>query len=143
MRDWVLGICGVNEMKIIMNEVPLSKNKYVNLHWSKRREYKELINWLLVGGVEEIQLEPNELSKNSYPLKKATVTFNIYFKIKRRRDIQNYLGGGLIAWLDALVDANYIADDCYDCIGQPLVTFNIDKDNPRTEIIITNVSLVN
>ena len=143
MRDWVLGICGVNEMKIIMNEVPLSKNKYVNLHWSKRREYKELINWLLVGGVEEIQLEPNELSKNSYSLKKATVTFNIYFKIKRRRDIQNYLGGGLIAWLDALVDANYIADDCYDCIGQPLVTFNIDKDNPRTEIIITNVSLVN
>lgn len=105
------------------------------MHWSKRREYKELISWVIIGNAK-IQCEPNEMSKNNYPLEKATITFNIYFKIKRKRDIQNYLGGGLIAWLDALVDARYIKDDNYDVIGQPSVKFNIDKDNPRTEIEI-------
>jgi hypothetical protein len=35
-----------------------------------------------------------------------------------------------------LVDNSIIADDCYDCIGQPQVRFFIDKVNPRTEIII-------
>lgn len=118
-------------MKIIINEVPLSKNKYVNLHWSKRAKYKERIQWLILAYL----LEP--IVKNERPnYTKARITFNIYFKVKRRRDVQNYLGGGLISWLDVLVDENVIADDSYDCIGQPLVTFNIDKYNPRTEIII-------
>lgn len=113
-------------MKITVPEVPLSKNKYVNMHWSKRKLYKDQIFWLFF----------NEPGLNKHTYKKATVTFNIFFKTKRRRDVQNYLGGGLIAWLDVLVDQAIIADDCYDCIGQPLVTFNIDKNNPRTEIII-------
>jgi hypothetical protein len=50
--------------------------------------------------------------------------------------VANYLGGGLISWLDVLVDKGLIADDSWDCIGQPIVNFNIDKVNPRTEIII-------
>jgi hypothetical protein len=50
--------------------------------------------------------------------------------------VANYLGGGLISWLDVLVDKGLIVDDSWDCIGQPIVNFSIDKDNPRTEIII-------
>ena len=72
--------------------------------------------------------------KSTY--QKAKVTFDIYFKVNRRRDLQNYLGGGLIAWLDALVSLCIIKDDSYDCIGQPIVNFYIDKANPRTEITI-------
>ena len=68
--------------------------------------------------------------------KKAKLTFDIYFKANRSRDVANYLGGGLIAWLDNLVSQNIIADDSYDVIGQPIVNFHIDKANPRTEIII-------
>jgi len=67
---------------------------------------------------------------------KATVTFDIYFKTKRRRDVSNYVGGGLISWLDAMVDLKIIADDCYDCIGQPIVNFYVCKEYPRTEITI-------
>ena len=114
-------------MKIIIVEVPLSKNKYVNLHWTKRARYKDRVGWL-------IKAEVANRKRPRY--KKASVTFGIYFKTKRRRDVQNYLGGGLIAWLDILADIRVINDDCYDCIGQPIVTFNIDKDSPRTEIII-------
>jgi len=117
-------------MKVIINEVPLSKNKYVNMHWSKRGKYKEGISWLIW------EQKLNLVSNRTPVYKKATVTFDIYFKVKRRRDTQNYFGGGLISWLDALVDNSIIADDCYDCIGQPQVRFFIDKVNPRTEIII-------
>ena len=134
MRDRIFCLAG-GEMIITINEVPLSKNKYINMHWSKRVNYKKVIAWLIYEKtyLEEIHAGyPN----SKYPLNKATITFNIYFKTKRRRDVQNYLGGGLIAWLDALVDQQIINDDCYDCIGQPLVTFNIDKINPRTEIVI-------
>jgi len=112
-------------IKIIINEVPLSKNKYVNMHWARRMKYKNDIAWLLC--------KKRALRRTFY---KATITFNIYFKTNRKRDVQNYLGGGLIAWLDELVDQDFIADDSYDVIGQPIVNFHIDRANPRTEIII-------
>ena len=114
-------------MKLTINEVPLSKNKYVNMHWAKRKTYKTLIFWLI---------EEALLNKKRPKYKKAKLTFNIYFKTKRKRDVANFLGGGLIAWIDVLVDQNIIVDDCYDVIGQPNIIFNIDKENPRTEIII-------
>jgi len=115
------------KIKIIINEVPLSKNKYVNMHWAKRKAYKDGIFWLIEGEL---------LNRKRPKYNKAKLTFDIYFKDNRRRDVANYLGGGLIAWLDVLVNQNIIADDSYDVIGQPNVTFNVDKDNPRTEIII-------
>lgn len=107
--------------------MPLSKNKYVNLHWSKRAKYKEKIGWLVKAEIA---------NKKRPKYKKASVTFNIFFKTKRRRDIQNYWGGGLIAWLDILVDLGIIADDSWDVIGQPNIIFDISKGNPRTEIMI-------
>ena len=117
-------------LKITINEVPLSKNKYVNMHWAKRRAYKDNIAWLIITEITNIK------NRSLNTLKKAVITFDIYFKDNRRRDVANYLGGGLISWLDVLVDKGLIADDSWDCIGQPIVNFNIDKDNPRTEIII-------
>jgi len=108
--------------------VPLSKNEYVNMHWAKRKAYKDGIFWLIEG----------ELANRKRPkYNKANIAFNIYFKTNRRRDVANYLGGGLIAWLDALVSLSIIADDNSDCIGQPIVNFYVDKARPRTEILIT------
>ena len=116
------------KIKIVVSEVPLSKNIYVNMHWAKRKKYKELIGWKIMIATSEIK---------SSGFKKAKLTFDIYFKANRSRDVANYLGGGLIAWLDELVDQDFIIDDSYDCIGQPIVNFYIDKANPRTEILIT------
>jgi len=134
MRDRVLGMDG-DEMKLIIDEVPLSKNEYINLHWSVRMIYKDMISWLIYEQHKKLMNNNVEDDIGDFA-ENVTITFHIYFKTKRRRDVQNYLGGGLIAWLDALVDQQVINDDCYDCIGQPLVTFNIDKANPRTEIVI-------
>lgn len=131
-----------SKTKLTIDEVPLSKNEYLDFGYRnhsaikrKRKEYKERIYWLMYKEtyLEEIHAEyPN----GKHPLKKATITFDIYFKVKRNRDKQNYLGGGLIAWLDAMVNLEIIKDDSADCIGQPIVNFYIDKYNPRTEIII-------
>ena len=114
--------------------MPLSKNKYVDFGYKnfrairrKKNEYKELIYWLIYEKIHRLEL---------LYYKKASVTFDIYFKVNRRRDKQNYLGGGLISWLDALVDLKVIVDDNSDCIGQPMVNFYVDKTNPRTEITI-------
>jgi len=115
------------KIKIVVSEVPLSKNIYVNMHWAKRKAYKDGIFWLIEGEL---------LNRKRPKYNKARITFDIYFKDNRRRDVANYLGGGLIAWLDNLVSQNIIADDNYEVIGQPNITFNIDKNNPRTEIII-------
>ena len=122
-------------MELTINEVPLSKNVYIKLHWSKRKIYQDMVGWLIYEQHKKLMNSDVEDDIGDFA-ENVTVTFNIYFKTKRRRDVQNYLGGGLIAWLDALVDQQIIMDDCYDCIGQPLVTFNIDKANPRTEIVI-------
>ena len=106
--------------------MPLSKNEYVNMHWAKRKKYKE---W-----IEELIFYLCDIKK--YDIEKAKVTFDIYFETNRRRDVSNFLGGGLISWLDALVSLCIIKDDSYDCIGQPIVNFYVDKNNPRTEIMI-------
>ena len=106
-----------------------SKNFYVME--AKRKKYREDISWIIFEKILNA-----DYSKSEFPLEKATVTFDIYFKTNRKRDSQNYLGGGLISWLDALVDLKLIADDSNDVIGQPIVNFHIDKANPRTEITI-------
>ena len=112
--------------------MPLSKNEYLDFGYKnhnaikrKRKEYKEWIEWLIFEKATERKL-----------LEKATITFDIFFKVKRNRDKANYLGGGLIAWLDAMVNLHIIEDDNADCIGQPIVNFFVDKANPRTEITI-------
>lgn len=129
-------------MLIIVDEVPLSKNAYVNMgckkfnaRLAKRKEYKEIISWLIY---EQKAFEQN-IKPDVYkelPYAKAKIIFDIFFKTKRKRDIANYIGGGLIAWLDVLVDLHFIKDDSYECIKQPIVNFEYDKDCPRTEIRI-------
>ena len=120
---------------IILDEVPISKNKYANMHWAQRRKYKETISWLIYEAKCFVKdNEPEEYKE--LPFKKAELTFNIYFKTHRKRDVHNYFGGGLISWIDCLVDLGFIKDDCYDCIGQPKIFFNYDNDFPRTEIKI-------
>ncbi len=122
-------------MLIIIDECPVSKNIYTNWHWKTRSNYKERISWIIYEFKSfEKQLKPDVYAE--LPYAKAKITIDIFFKTKRKRDIQNYMGGGLIAFLDCLVDLKFIKDDSADCIGQPKVTFNIDKDCGRTEIRI-------
>jgi len=121
-------------MLITIDETPLSKNRYVNMHWSKRVKYKGKVAWLIYN--QKMCEHGFKYAGEGLPYAKAKITIDIFFKYKRKRDVANYLGGGLISWLDVLVDLKFIKDDSYDCIGQPLVNFYYDKEFPRTEIRI-------
>ena len=122
-------------MLVILEEMPLSKNQYTNLHWSKRKIYKARI-LELIKSWKEFEDDIGTESYDELPYEKAKLSITIYFKTHRKRDVQNYLGGGLISWIDCLVDVGYIKDDCYDVIGQPFISFEVDKECPRTEILI-------
>jgi Holliday junction resolvase RusA-like endonuclease len=110
--------------KYSIKAIPPSNNKFIgkNQRWQYQSEKK---HWARI-----IQLfcvpRPRE------PLKKSKVMIVYYFKDKRRRDPDNYSGKFI---LDGLVRSGIIIDDSFDCIDLYL-RGNVDKENPRTEILI-------
>ena len=118
------------KIKITIKSLPVSKNVYQNWHWAKRARYIKVIMWEIWAEILMYTLRP----KN--PIKKAKLTFKLYFGTNRKRDSQNYIAGGLIAVTDSLVQLGIIKDDNYKVIGDPIVELYVDKEDPHTEIII-------
>jgi len=118
------------KIKITIKSLPVSKNIYQNWHWAKRARYLKMIMWEIWAEILRYTLRP----KN--PIKKAELTFKLYFRTNRKRDSQNYIAGGLIAVADSLVQLGIIKDDNYKVIGDPIVELYVDKEDPHTEIII-------
>lgn len=69
------------------------------------------------------------------PMDKAIVRLTYYFPDRRRRDPDNYNGKMI---MDGLTAAGIIRDDSFDCV-QLVLRGDVDKDNPRTEILIKEV----
>lgn len=74
-------------MKIVINEIPPTNNKYMgNSHnFNEYRREKERWHWLIKAAI-------NEAQKPKIPLVRAIVNITYYFKDKRRRDPDNYSG---------------------------------------------------
>lgn len=87
---------------------------------------KEKWHWLIRAAIK---------SKPNKPLEKAIVHITYFFKDKRRRDPDNYSGKML---LDPLVREGILQDDSFNNIKLVLDS-ECDKENPRTEIDITEV----
>lgn len=66
------------------------------------------------------------------PLAHGTVTLCYYFADRRRRDPDNYSGKFI---LDALVREGVLVDDSFNCVTLHLEAA-VDRENPRTEILI-------
>jgi len=117
-------------MKIIVNEIPPSNNKYMgNSHnFNEYRRSKERWHWLIKVAMCNVQ-------KPRKPLEKAIVNITYYFKDKRRRDPDNYSGKML---LDPLVREGILTDDSFDVVTLVL-DGKVDNQNPRTEIEIRSV----
>lgn len=113
--------------KYSIKAIPPSNNKFIgkNQRWQYQDEKKK---WARI-----IQLfcvpRPRE------PLEKSKVTIIYYFKDRRRRDPDNYSGKFI---LDGLVRSSIIVDDSFNCIDLRLIG-KVDKDNPRTEIVIEGI----
>ena len=117
-------------IKIIINEIPPTNNKYMgNSHnFNEYRREKERWHWL-------IKVAINKAQKPRLPLVRATVNITYYFKDKRRRDPDNYSGKML---LDPLVREGILKDDSFDVVTLVLGG-KVDKHNPRTEIEIRSM----
>lgn len=70
------------------------------------------------------------------PIEKCILTLTYYFKNRIRHDPNNYDGQFIT---DGLVKANIIKDDNFECI-ELVLRGEYDKQNPRTEICVTEVS---
>lgn len=113
-------------MKIVINDIPPTNNKYMgnSSNFNIYRKEKEKWHWLIKAAIKK---------RPAKPYKKAEVTITYYFKQERRRDPDNYSGKFL---LDPLVREGILIDDTFDNVILTIKKGGIDKRNPRTEIHI-------
>lgn len=116
-------------MKIVVNDIPPSNNKYMGKtrHFSEYQSEKQKWHWLIKCAIKE---------RPKKPIEKAIVHITYYFKNKTRRDPDNYSGKML---LDPLVREGILIDDSFNNIILVLAA-GYDKDNPRTEIDIEELN---
>ena len=90
-----------------------------------KQEYTNIVAWIAKSEIKEklekIDLEITWICKN------------------RRKDKDNIMAGGLKMILDGLVVAGVIKNDGWSEIGSINNHFEVDKDNPRVEVCITEV----
>lgn len=115
-------------MKITVNDIPPSNNKYLgNSHnFNAYRREKEKWLWLIGAAMTD---KPKE------PYSRAKVKITYYFPDRRRRDPDNYSGKFI---LDPLVTEGIIQDDSFTCVELSL-NAAVDRDNPRTEIVVEGI----
>ena len=115
-------------MKItIPNERPPTWNEmYAGVHWSERRETANAIHWKVLEAVADI--EPV-----SHPV---CVTVTVFFE-RRPYDCDNIPAK---LYVDGLKKARVIRDDNPGCVRQVTTVSRIDKNYPRVEIEIVEVS---
>ncbi|RKD22435.1 Holliday junction resolvase RusA (prophage-encoded endonuclease) [Caminicella sporogenes DSM 14501] len=119
----------MNEVKIIIFDIPPSNNKYMgNSHsFHEYRVEKQKWEWLVRSAIKK---RPNR------PFKKAEVIIEYFFGDRKRRDPDNYSGKFL---LDGLTKCGILEDDSFENI-QLNLKGNYDKKNPRTEITVKEVN---
>ena len=112
-------------MKIVINEIPPSNNKYMGntYNYAVYQREKQRWHWLIKCAIKE---------RPKKPLEKAVVHITYYFKNRIRRDPDNYSGKML---LDPLVREGILVDDSFDAVTL-MLDGDYDKNNPRTEIEI-------
>ena len=115
-------------MKIVINDIPPSNNKYMGktYNYAVYQREKQRWHWLIKGAIKE---------RPKKPMEKAIVYITYYFKDKRSRDPDNYSGKML---LDPLVKEGILVDDNFQVVTLVL-SADCDKDNPRTEINVKGV----
>lgn len=115
-------------MTIVVRAIPPSNNMYIgnSRNFNIYRKKKEEWHWLIKSAIND---RPDK------PFGKATVHITYFFPDRRRRDPDNYSGKMI---LDPLVCEGILLDDSFSNIVLRLSS-SYDKENPRTEITITEI----
>lgn len=88
-----------------------------------KQKWKEFLVWFVkYNGYENLHIE------------KCEMTFTSFFKTKIRHDCDNTVPKFI---LDGLADSGFIVDDDSKHLESLTLKCDYDKDNPRTEIVVT------
>lgn len=68
----------------------------------------------------------------------ATLNMAFFVPDNRKRDVCNMIHG-CKAYIDGIVKAGFITDDCWQVLGLGRVTVDIDRENPRVEITMESI----
>ena len=109
---------------IVIDAIPISLNKSLRLHWTKRREELTLWKWLI--------LEWKNKNKAKIFKGKVRVKIKYFFKTRGIHDTDNYSGKNIY---DAL-KGQIIEEDNSRVVTSLPIEFGYDKEKPRTEISI-------
>lgn len=121
-------------IKLSIPQVPLSINETRGMNIHKLKRIKDM--WVDEVWAEIVKQRYKIGIKDS--LKKAKISIKIFFKTNAKRDADNYPCKEVI---DAIKNNGLIIDDNYDVIGKPDIDITgRDKEHPRTEIIIEEVT---
>ena len=92
------------------------------------------------------QFKEDEQEKIGWYIKQQKIPFFkkceidiTYYRPDRMADIDNISAAAKKLILDSLVDQGTIQDDCWSVVKGFEESFEVDKDNPRTEVIIKEV----
>jgi len=116
-----------NFVKIVLDEIPPSINKYVSnsKNFNIYREDKLVFSWIFKSALNRNKIKVNK------PFKKSFLMVIFFFPNAIRRDVDNYykfIG-------DCLVENKLIKDDNFKNL-EVFLRGRIDRDNPRTEIFL-------
>lgn len=115
-------------MKYVIDRIPPSNNRYIGRtnfrdYQKVKKEWAELICCTCRPRPEK-------------PIPRAVVKLTYFFPTRGRRDPDNYSGKMI---LDGLTAAGIIEDDSFGHI-ELILRGGYDKDNPRTEIEVTEAN---
>lgn len=119
----------LREIKIVIDHIPPSANKYMgNSHnFNEYRNDKKV--WELLVGAASRNVKPKD------PLDLVIVEVIFFFPDRIRRDPDNYIK----FIMDGIVRAGIIKDDSFSKVRKLILSGEVDKRRPRTEIIINEV----
>lgn len=117
--------------------VPQSKKKNFTLGLNQYRNSHFLV-------LNKVKIVYKELMKQQIEklpkFTKVKITYTLFPKTKRLTDLDNICSIHSKFFMDALTELDRIQDDNY--LYVPEISFNfgkVDKDNPRVEIVITEL----
>lgn len=109
----------------------LNMNVYRNAHYrtlhSTKKEYESVME--------------NQIQFKVPAMTKISVTYVVFPQTRRKCDLMNVVSIHSKYFLDTLVKLGKLPDDSYDYVIKESTAFGgVDKDNPRVEIIIEDLS---
>jgi|TARA_X000001036_G_C20297514_1_gene650955 hypothetical protein len=126
MSESIIVTLPIPSPKLSRNYTPISKQGIGMV--------RNLIKRHKILAIDEI----DKLNIYTKPWEKVETQETYYFKTNRRRDIRN-AEALCKAYYDGFVEAGLMADDNHNILTHLPTKLDVDKDNPRVEIMLNRI----